>query len=585
MEWFCGSEATIVCAGLRQSGDRADRYELWRVTTAMLRAYAWLHEHGVIHGDVQPRNILIDRRGRVTLVDFGLARRHADKPIDAAVGRGGVSFFFDPEFAKTMLDGAAPGASTKAGEQYALAALLYFLVTGSHYLDFTVEKRAMLHQIIESPMISFSQRGVCDWPRAEHALQRALNKDPAERFPCVAEFCAAWQQAGAPKRIMAASSNGSAALVPIGREFIDSSSLSAALFRKQSMQAPSVSLTYGSAGLAYALSRIAVALNDAEHFAVADAWIEKALREIGDADAFHSELVGITAERVGASSLYHGRAGVHAVRALIAIERGDVATRNASLQMFLQTACQACDVVDVTLGNAGALLGCALLVESLNDSNAALLALGNDLVDRLFQSGPPEMLGIAHGLAGIVYAALAWSQVTEAPLQNAVISHLEKLASYAEPSGRGAQWKISMGSDDAEPRYHYGWCNGTAGFVFLWTLANRITRDARYAALAESAAWNVWERLSPNPSLCCGATGQAYALLNFYRYSGDAMWLRRAKRAAEAAARAWTEQSPQSTDSPDARPTSLYKGAAGIAVLSAELESPHHARMPMFELQ
>ena len=82
--------------------------------------------------------------------------------------------------------------------------------------------------------------------------------------------------------------------------------------------------------------------------------------------------------------------------------------------------------------------------------------------------------------------------------------------------------------------YMPGWCNGSAGYVFLWDEAYRVTGDTTYLDLAEGAAWNVWESGVAGPSLCCGAAGQAYALLRWYRRCGDGVWLRRADEAATA---------------------------------------------------
>ncbi len=128
-----------------------------------------------------------------------------------------------------------------------------------------------------------------------------------------------------------------------------------------------------------------------------------------------------------------------------------------------------------------------------------------------------------------------------------------------------------------------GWCNGATGQVFLWTQANQATGDQRYFALAEGAAWNNWETPSRFHSLCCGLAGQAYALLNFYRHSGDAIWLRRAKQMAAWAAEAASSARTQTGDSLETRPGSLYNGIAGLAVLDADLERPLDARMPFFE--
>jgi serine/threonine-protein kinase len=126
-----------------------------------------------------------------------------------------------------------------------------------------------------------------------------------------------------------------------------------------------------------------------------------------------------------------------------------------------------------------------------------------------------------------------------------------------------------------------GWCNGTAGYVFLWTEAHKATGEDKYLDLAEGAAWHVWETPSPIATLCCGMAGQAYALLNFYRHTGDAVWLRRARDAGRLAAVA--AMNPGSRATGEYHPEGLYKGDFGVGVLDYDLENPAEARMPVFE--
>lgn len=131
-----------------------------------------------------------------------------------------------------------------------------------------------------------------------------------------------------------------------------------------------------------------------------------------------------------------------------------------------------------------------------------------------------------------------------------------------------------------------GWCNGSSGYVFLWTLAHKMLRDLNYLSLAEGAAWNAWETPSPIGNLCCGMAGQAYALLNLYKHTGESAWLARARDAASYAVVATNEaRNRREHEQMALRPESLYKGELGIAVLAADLEHPEHACMPLFELE
>jgi serine/threonine-protein kinase len=553
---------------------------------------------------VQPRNVLIDRRNNVKIIDFGLAQRVEGQP-DPAVGRGGVSFFFEPEFARASLDGVRNAPATEPGEQYALAAMLYLLVTGSHYLDFSLEKFTMLRQIAEAPMLPFARANLDATPELEAVLRRALSKLPGERFTAVREFARAWSAVIAPSNAAALSESSDGALSLILSEIVAAGAVTGRLLSDAPMAAPATSLTYGSAGLACVLYHIACASDDGELFATADAWSQRAVREIAREGAFFNDDLGVTPERVGSASLHHGPAGVYALQALIAGARGDFETRAAAIRSFIECSCTQCDVLDLTLGYAGALLGCAILVDAANEpqmsaavapANQSLHVLGDDLLRRLQrhirdeapigESNDVTMLGIAHGWAGLLYAAACWSTVARKTLSPCFKARLAELAGLAEPIGRGLHWKMAIAPHRTDARYYAGWCNGTAGYIFLWTLAYRITGEAGYLELAKGAAWNVWENVTPNPSLCCGAAGQSYALLNLYRSCGDTVWLERARYVAQHAAReASASAAGAEAESPEFRRTSLYKGVAGLAMLAADLNHPELARMPTFELE
>ena len=95
---------------------------------------------------------------------------------------------------------AAPPDLSAAGEQHAVAALLYVLLTGTHYRDFSLEKQAMFRQIAEEPPLPFTARGLPAWPEVEAVLSRALAKEPGERFPSLAALAAAWERIPSPFR-------------------------------------------------------------------------------------------------------------------------------------------------------------------------------------------------------------------------------------------------------------------------------------------------------------------------------------------------------------------------------------------------
>src|SRR5262245_23951139 len=129
LELVAGIDAVAAAAEWRDRSTEAARGSLLDLLRSVTAAYARPHERRVLHGDVHPRNVLIDASGHAHLIDFGLARAiAAHNGLPTEVERGGIPFFFEPEYAATLLVEAPSPFVTEASEQYAVAALLYLLV-------------------------------------------------------------------------------------------------------------------------------------------------------------------------------------------------------------------------------------------------------------------------------------------------------------------------------------------------------------------------------------------------------------------------------------------------------------------------
>jgi serine/threonine-protein kinase len=601
-EWIAGVDAEMASEGIRRDGGPRARLELHALGSAILEAYAALHEHGLVHGDVHPRNILVDRYRRVALIDFGHAVRVGDA---VAAGRAGVSFFFEPEFADAALRGVPPPEASLRGEQYSVAALLYLLLTGSHTHDFPLERQAMLAKLAQGGMVEFVARRLEPWPEIESLLARALSADPGDRCSSTRQFADAWRQAAPLPDALEAKFESDPRLAEVLRDVVQKAEIGGqwmheVLLGPPETKLPLAAVNSGGAGLGFALYRIASATGDGELLATADAWSVRSIRE---AEAAGPSPPRPIEETPSLASLHHQRAGCYVTEAVIAAARGDLASQCRAVGNFIAWGSEALKEpgakLDLTLGLAGSLLGAALLIDSFSDATAPaalqvktdLRRFGDDLYAQLWAaldvftpvgeaaSGLPGLanLTIAHGWGGILYASLCWRAASGQKVPDPLRLRLDHLANRAEPIGSGLHWPWA-----GRPPIP-GWCNGSAGLVFLWTEAFQALGDPRYFELAESAAWHTWEMPARIPSLCCGLAGQAYALLNLYRHSGEEAWLRRAMKMAGWAAEASAASAADASESPETHPRSLYNGAAGIAVLAADLERPLEARMPFFE--
>ncbi|HKR67178.1 MAG TPA: lanthionine synthetase LanC family protein [Thermoanaerobaculia bacterium] len=574
IEWIPGVDASVAAAQRRH-----DRPALLELCAAIAEAYAELHARGVVHGDVHLRNVIAG--DAVKLVDFGYARLLDD---DLPSIRGGVFAFFEPEYFAAQREGRSVRASA-AGEQYALGALLYRMIAGDDYLEFRYEKDEMALQIENEPPLPFAKRGVPPWPEVERILLRALEKSPAQRHASIAEMASlltAARESAVRDALAQPVSDAAKALL---EETLIAFSRGGATYASGYTLPPLANINFGAAGAAVGILRIAETRGDAALLALADVWRSRAAKLIGNEDAYyHGD--ELTRRQLGEVTPYHTESGIHAAAAMIAAARGDTGAQRRALAAFLRSSQHPCAELDVTLGRSGSLLACALLLpisEELPEA-APLRALGTQTMREIWEqldARPPiaastkrTFLGVAHGWAGYIYAALRWCESSGDALPPRLVERLHELAAMRHAKGRGIYWRKLVDSEPNEAAIP-AWCNGSAGYVFLFVLAHKMLGDEQWLELATRTAWNCWDEPRGVTTLCCGTAGRAYALLNLYKHTGATEWLSRARQLANHAA----EHAP--LDSP--RTPALWRGALGTAVLIADLESPENARMPFFE--
>ena len=171
--------------------ERPDPREAAEFVAALAEAVHAAHEQGVIHQDINPRNVLIDGRGQPRLIDFGLAWFQSswadtvreEQPI------GGTPEYLSPEQADP-----AVGPITRRTDVFGLGGVLYFLLTGKPLYQAMTCSEAILQAArgAYDPRL-LPQRGV---PRQLAAVcRKALARDPQDRFATAAELATALRRA------------------------------------------------------------------------------------------------------------------------------------------------------------------------------------------------------------------------------------------------------------------------------------------------------------------------------------------------------------------------------------------------------
>jgi serine/threonine-protein kinase len=129
------------------------------------------HERGVIHRDLKPQNIMMNKRGEVVIMDFGLAAI-ADQLSGDEV-RNGTPAYMAPE----QLKGSEV---TARSDIYALGLVLYELFTGKKPFD-AKNVRQLIEMQESTHLPSMTTTAADIDPMVEKVIRRCLEPDPAKR--------------------------------------------------------------------------------------------------------------------------------------------------------------------------------------------------------------------------------------------------------------------------------------------------------------------------------------------------------------------------------------------------------------------
>ena len=166
--------------------------EALTITEKVASALDYAHEHGVVHRDIKPGNILLSERGEPTVADFeiALAVAHAGGGRVTETGLSvGTPHYMSPEQATGDRD------VDPRTDVYALGCVLYEMLVGDPpYQGSTAQ--AVLAKILTDPTPAPTKVRLSTPPNVDAAIRKALEKLPADRFTTAQDFSQALGDAG-----------------------------------------------------------------------------------------------------------------------------------------------------------------------------------------------------------------------------------------------------------------------------------------------------------------------------------------------------------------------------------------------------
>jgi serine/threonine protein kinase len=148
--------------------------EIKTIFSQMLDAVGYVHEQNLVHRDIKPSNFMLDKKGKVKLMDFGIAKNTDSNSAEyTQTGTGmqmGTPMYMSPEqITETK-------SVTAQSDIYSLGVVLWQMVTGQKPYDTkTLSNFQLQMKIVNEPLQSTGSQ----W---DGIIQRACAKNRSERF-------------------------------------------------------------------------------------------------------------------------------------------------------------------------------------------------------------------------------------------------------------------------------------------------------------------------------------------------------------------------------------------------------------------
>ncbi len=180
MEYIDGLTLRARLMQLNLQGEQFAVPEAMRITKDMANALAYAHTRNMIHRDIKPGNIIIDKEGRVVLTDFGIARIVSGPHMTASGTMIGTPAYMSPEQGLGQ-----PG--DHRSDIYSLGIVLYQMLVGTIPFDADTPIAIILKHV-NDPLPSPTSINSEIPNGLERILYKALAKSPEDRYQNIEEM-------------------------------------------------------------------------------------------------------------------------------------------------------------------------------------------------------------------------------------------------------------------------------------------------------------------------------------------------------------------------------------------------------------
>jgi eukaryotic-like serine/threonine-protein kinase len=168
-----------------EANERFPLKEVERIMGEILDALDHAHSKGVTHRDMKPANLILLADGKVKVADFGIARIETSELTQAGTVMGTPSYMSPEQFMGQTVDGRS--------DLFSCGVILYQFLTGEK--PFTGTTTTIMYKVLREEPLPPSTLNLGLPPAMDAVVNKAIAKNPADRFQTAREFAQALKAA------------------------------------------------------------------------------------------------------------------------------------------------------------------------------------------------------------------------------------------------------------------------------------------------------------------------------------------------------------------------------------------------------